>query len=110
MYNGDNIMRTYIKDKSETLKQHFAIERIKYDEKEVKHMQSKAKELIVTVVTIILSYIVYTGIKAALNFEYTHTPFHDGLDIKLLLDFGLYAIVFTVIYYLMSRLLSKLSQ
>ena len=38
MYNGGNIMRTYIKDKSETLNQRFAIERIKYDEKEVKHM------------------------------------------------------------------------
>ena len=108
MYNGGNIMRTYIKDKSETLKQRFAIERIKYDEKEVKHMQSKAKQSIVIVVTIILSYIVSAGIKAALNFEYT--PFHDGLDIKLLLDFGLYVIVFTVIYYLMSRLVSKLSQ
>lgn len=88
------------------MKQRLAIERIHY-ENEVKHMQSKAKQSIVIVITIILSYIVSTGIKAALNFDYT--PFHDGLDIKLLLDFGLYVIVFSVIYYLTSRLLSKLS-
>lgn len=71
-------------------------------------MQTKTKQSIVIIITIILSYIVSSGIKAALNFDYT--PFHDGLDIKLLLDFGLYVIVFSAIYYLTSRLLSKLSQ
>lgn len=106
MYNRDNITCTYIKAKRETLKQRFAIEKINYDKKEVNHMQTKMKQSIV-IITIILSYIVSSGIKAALNFDYT--PFRDGVGIKLLLDFGLYVSVFSVIYYLTSRLLSKLS-
>ncbi|SFP25952.1 hypothetical protein SAMN05421839_11156 [Halolactibacillus halophilus] len=99
-------MRTYIKNKRETLKQRLVIEGLN-DENEVKQMQSKTKQAIVIVITIILSYIVSTVIKVALNFDYT--PIRDGLDIKLLFDFGLYVLVFSVIYYLTSRLLSKLS-
>ncbi|GEM04241.1 hypothetical protein HMI01_12290 [Halolactibacillus miurensis] len=87
------------------MKQRFAIERIKHDKSEVKHVQTKTKQSIVMIVTITLSYIVSSVIKAVLNFDYT--PFRDGLGIKLLLDFGLYVLVFTVIYYFTSRLLCK---
>ncbi len=90
------------------MKKCFAIKSLKHDKSEVKHMQTKTKQSIVMIVTIILSYIVSSVIKAFLNFNYT--PLRDGLGIKLLLDFGLYVIIFAVIYYLAYKLLIKSSQ
>jgi len=90
-----------------TMKKCFAIKRLIHDKSEVKHMKTKTKQSIVMIVTITLSYIASSVIKAVLNFDYM--PFRDGIGIKLLLDFGLYVIIFTVIYYLASKLLIKSS-